>query len=114
MVDCILKIKTTLAETAQECLDLFGRGANIEAQKAEDFLAYINTPLLAGFCRVRIDEEFGTALEQIEAAGGSVNADLVRVEWPRPEVWPPFLIEVDDVDIDGNVIGTRMQELGGF
>jgi len=124
MVDVILKIKTSLPETAAECLAIFGEGGyqlgegeTIEDVQVENWIGHVNTPLLQGYTRVRIGEYFGQALEFIDANGGSVNADLVRVEWPLgedDEPYPPFEVEVDAYDIDGKVIGTRMQEIGSF
>jgi len=175
MVDVILKIKTSLPETAAECLAIFGEGGyqlgegeTIEDVQVENWIGHVNTPLLQGYTRVRIGEYFGQALEFIDANGGSVNADLIRVEWPLEtthieavdfydkverivetpweytdeftgevfsgvnetivydkvyshtadmevlDTYPPFEVEVDASDIDGNITGKRMQEIGSF
>ena len=119
MVECILKIKTSIEAVAQECVAIFGEGGFIPTEeqpecKFEKYLGYVNTPLLNGYCRVKIGEYFGQALEYISENGGSVNADLVRVEWPNEDGYEPFTVEVENFDINGNPDGTRMQSIGSF
>ena len=117
-IDAILKIKTSIEATSAEALDVFGEGGIIpedgETVKIEKWLAIINTPPLKDYVRIRTTEAFAMALEYIADNGGSVNADLVRVEWPSEDGYEPFTVEVENFDIDGNPDGTRMQSIGSF
>lgn len=92
MKTVILKIKTSLHETAEEALALYGEGGNPNAVQVEDFVGYVNTPPVNGYVRMLTTEAYCMALEYIAANGGSVNADLVRVEWEGQQ---PFVCGTD-------------------
>ena len=78
----ILKIKTTLADAAQECLALFNEGARLDASFAEETFALYNTPLQDGYCRVVVAEHIATALQwMLDTGVTSENVEIVRVEW---------------------------------
>ena len=119
MVDAILIIKTSLAETAKEAMDLFGEGGDPQSTQVEGFIGYVNTPIGGGYSRVRIAERFGQALEYVAANFGSPNADLVRVEWPLPfdeetqtqPVYEPITFDVEQTDMDG-VVTIHQQTVG--
>jgi hypothetical protein len=135
-VDAIIKFKppydtdtalgfVALATFAKET---FGEGGDPEANRVEDFIGYVNTPPLKGYVRARIGYAYGQALEYIEENGGSEIAELVRVEWPglgpgeslNPETqelepdgsWPDIMVDMDQYDEEGNVIGTYQQAIG--
>lgn len=93
MVDVILQIKTDLAAVANEAQQIFGRGGDPAAESVENVLGYVNTPEVAGYVRVRIDDE---AARQLELLNESANARLVRVEWPEQAPWPPYQVGLDD------------------
>jgi hypothetical protein len=78
----ILKIKTTLADAAQECLALFNEGARLDASFAEETFALYNTPLQDGYCRVVVAEHIAAALQWLkDTEAVSENVEIVRVEW---------------------------------
>lgn len=122
-VDIILQLKApydadpenALSLLAQTALDLFGVGGNPTADRIQGYLGYVNTPVENGYVRVRIEDEFATALEQI---GETAVARFIRAERPEdmPEGgWPPIAWEVPIRDLEGHPTGqTYIQTLGTF
>lgn len=119
-VDIILQIKApydqdvpaAMSALAEQAVALFGKGGNPGAQRVEEYLGYVNTPPVAGLVRVRIDDVFAGALEQM---GENDVVRLVRVEWPDrvPEGgWPPVTAAVP-CEVDG-VATTCQVEVGAI
>jgi len=114
-VDAILLMKEPhdpllldpLIALAQFALDTFGEGGNPEAEKYEDFLGYVNTPLTGDYIRVRIGYAYGQALEYIEENGGNPYASLVRVEWPDLGPYEPINVQLD---VDGELTDVMLGE----
>jgi len=113
MVDIILRIKDlarpvneVLADLAAFAVAQFGKGGNPDAVKQEDFLGYIQTPVLGGYMRVRIDSEYADALQAIEDAGGNPLAQLVEIRDMSDNT--PFMVDVETPE------GIVQQELGHF
>ena len=123
-VDAILRLKSpdvipTLTALAQFSLEEFGAGGNPEATKEEDFLGWVSSQVKGGYIRVRVSIVYGQALEYIKANGGHPLCELELVLWPtdadgEPIIYEPFMVEVDDTNLDGVVIGKKLVELGGF
>ena len=94
----ILKIKTTLADVAQECLALFNEGARLDASFAEETFALYNTPLQDGYCRVVVAEHIAAALQWLkDTEAVSENVEIVRVEWHGQDM-------IESTDEEGNTI----------
>ena len=94
----ILKIKTTLADAAQECLALFNEGARLDASFAEETFALYNTPLQDGYCRVVVAEHIAAALQWLkDTEAVSENVEIVRVEWHGQDM-------IESTDEEGNTI----------
>ena len=125
MVDIIIEVKTKkLKDCSIEAKMLFGKGgfsaeqfAEFEAEgttpKDENLLGYVNTPLIISkqgkaYTTVRIDKAFGEAIKEI---GETVSSKYIKIIGEVDDD-QPFMVEVDDFDIDGNPAGTRMQEVG--
>jgi len=124
MVDIILGIKGTLAESSAEAYELFQKGGFSAEEltiittfggkwpKEENFLGYVNTPLMTDvngmqYCMARVDDEFVEPLVQIGETNTAWFVDVVDPE-------NPFMVEVDAYDMDGNKVGTKMQEINGI
>jgi hypothetical protein len=94
----ILKIKTTLADAAQECLALFNEGARLDASFAEETFALYNTPLQDGYVRVVVAEHIAVALQWMkDNAMTSENVEIIRVEWQGQDM-------IEFTDDEGNTI----------
>lgn len=122
MVDVILEIKPgkKIRDLSNEAFAIFGRGgyspeqlAEFDAQggiKVENLLGYCNTPVLTDvngkpYVVARVDDVYA---EQIEIMVESNTAKFIK---RVINVDGPFMVEVNDYDINGNIVGTRMQEM---
>lgn len=123
MVDIILQLKPNkkTKDLSMEAAALFGVGGYTQEQfdaweaegvkiRTENLLGHVNTPMSVAkngdtFVMIRIDDEYAS---QIETIGETLSAKW----WAYYDPENPVMIEVDDYDMDGNVIGTRMQEIG--
>lgn len=100
MKTIIARIKTTLPEAAQECLDLIGEGANPQATQAETFFSRCNTPPQVGFIRIPVDDHIVPLLEMFKNSGYiSKHVEIVRIEHHGQDI-----VEVIDDE------GTRYEE----
>jgi hypothetical protein len=125
MVDIILQIKTTLAAASQEAASLFGKGGYTQEQfdawekegtlpNQLNYLGYVCTGISKDvkgnqYTTIRVDRAF---LEPLKMVGETPNAKFLR-EY-HEEGQEPFCIEVNAYDIDGNVVGTKMQQVAGI
>jgi len=67
---------------AQECLQLFGAGANPDFKIQEEAFALCNTPVQNGYTRIVATLAFAQAMEYIVSVGHvSPYMELVMVEW---------------------------------
>jgi hypothetical protein len=130
MLTAIVKVKTTMEQAAQECLDQLGEGANPDATQVEAFFALNNTPDAGGYCRVVVAEHIAIALQYMFDSGiESEHVEIIRVEWMGQDVVQtgidpetdepiyervPFQVGTEDVlDEQGNPTGeTRPVYLG--
>lgn len=80
----IATIKTTIAQAAQEVLDLMGEGARPDAEQIEGYFARNNTPVQGpdSLCRIVVDEHIATALQwMLDQNITGEHIDSLRVEW---------------------------------
>jgi len=107
-VDIVLQIKApynqnideAMSLLAQQSIQLFNSGGNPNAQKFEEYLGYVNTPVTANHIRVRVGQEYARIIELI---GENEIVKLVRVEWPdkTPEGgWEPITFIVQCYDLN--------------
>jgi hypothetical protein len=99
----IVKIKTTMEQAAQECLDQLGEGANPDATQVEAFFALNNTPDAGGYCRVVVAEHIAIALQYMFDSGiESEHVEIIRVEWAGQD---KVAVEKPILDDEGNDTG---------
>lgn len=82
MTTCIVKLKDgfTIADAAQEVWEVFGKGGHPDAVQAEDFIGWVNSPILGGYFRALFDAEYVTALQYIKEIDAADSVEIVSVE----------------------------------
>lgn len=100
----VIQVKTTIEQVAQECLELFGEGANPESEIQEMFFKLCNTPVSHGYCRPYVAEHIATALQYLidNDQAETDNAKIIKVEWHGQDM-------IESADEEGNP--TYVQEL---
>lgn len=82
MITCIAKLKEghTIVDTAREVWEVFGKGGNPEAEQVENFVGWVNSPVIGGYFRVLFDEEYITALRYIKEIDAADSVEVISVE----------------------------------
>lgn len=101
MITCIAKLKEgfTIADAATEVKAAFGMGGNPEAPIIEEYIGFVNTPVVGGYFRASFAEAYAAALDYLKGTGETTTVDILSVEWQGQEVFP-----LPD-GIDGEVLG---------
>lgn len=119
-ITCIGRIKEgyTIADVAQEIWEVFGRGGNPEAPIPEEFVGYVNTPVINGYYRAGFDPQFTVALQYIQEIDGADSCEIISVETDGQEMYKVgTIIDQDGVeqpDYLGLIAGVNMKTINTF
>lgn len=82
MITCVAKLKEghTIADAAKEVWEVFGKGGNPEAEQVEDFVGWVNSPVIEGYFRALFAEEYITALQYIKEIDAADSVEVIAVE----------------------------------
>lgn len=139
MITCIIKLKTkerllfkeetgevyaiepglySLTEVAKEVWEVFGKGGNPTAPIIEEYIGYVNTPVINGYCRAGFDSQFTTALQCIKEIDGADSCEIISVEVEGQEMYQVgTIIDQDGVDHPeylGMIVGVDMKTINTF
>ena len=139
MITCIIKLKTkerllfdeetgeiykiepelcSLAEVAREVWEVFGKGGNPTVPIIEEYVGYVNTPVINGYCRAGFDPQFTVALQYIQDIDGADSCEIISVETDGQEMYQVgTIVDQDGVELPeylGLIAGVDMKTINTF